>query len=295
MAPPQRRLAERLAAPVSAAHAYPPVLGHLDAELAALESDLGAAEDAYGTVKQRAAGLRRRRDRAVADLYRLHAPLQRLLISLPELRDAGIALIVGNDVYRRSWRTNNPWTRAWCVGPTPKAPRPLADQAARTVDLLRQLQRDPPPPIRGVIIDPGAAAADLEGATERLAAVLEEFEVVEARAVAARAEAEATIALTDRQIAEGPHLVHLGRGQNQRHQGDLVFPAHKVERTGLAHVVGEQRDRHEAPIHLDQTIVADRPRFVSPAPADRPGAGLAAAFDAWTGLGDDMPNAVPPL
>ncbi len=164
------RLGQRLGAPIGAAQAYRTVLEHLEAELAALDTDLADAEDAYARVKQRLAELRQRRGRAASGLYKLHAPVQRLLASFPEGRGAGI------------------------VGLTAAAPRPLAEQAARTVDFLRQLEHAPPPPIRGIIIDPGAAASDLEAAGGRLEAVLEELEGAEARAAAARAEAETVIA-----------------------------------------------------------------------------------------------------
>ncbi len=139
-----RRLAERLAAPTRAAQGYSLVLAHLEAELAAIETELAAAEDAYAKVKHLPAELRRRRDRAAAQLYKLQAPLRRLLSGLPELRSAGI------------------------VGSTPSGPRPLVEQTVQTVAFLRQLERDPPPPIRGVIIDPGAAAEDLEAAGGRV-------------------------------------------------------------------------------------------------------------------------------
>ncbi len=165
-----RRLAERLAAPTRAAQAYSLVLAHLEAELAAIETDLAAAEDAYGNLKHRPAELRRRRDRAALKLYERLAPLRRLLSGLPELRSTGI------------------------VGSTPSAPRPLVEQTAQTVAFLRQLERDPPPPMHGVIIDPGAAAEDLEAAGGRLGALLEELKGAEAQATAARAEAERALA-----------------------------------------------------------------------------------------------------
>ncbi len=121
-------------------------------------------------MKHRPAELRRRRDRVALDLYERLAPLRRLLSGLPELRSSGI------------------------VGSTPSAPRPLVEQTAETVAFLRQLERDPPPPIHGVIIDPGAAAEELEAAGGRLEAVLKELEGAEAQATAARAEAERTLA-----------------------------------------------------------------------------------------------------
>ncbi len=120
-----RRLADRLAAPTHAAEGYSLVLTHLEAELAAIETDLAAAEDAYANLKHRPAELRRRRDRAALKLYERLAPLRRLLSRLPELRSAGI------------------------VGSTPSAPRSLVEQTTQTVAFLRQLERDPPPRRRG--------------------------------------------------------------------------------------------------------------------------------------------------
>ncbi len=164
-----RRLAARLAAPPRAAQAYPPVLEHLETELAALEAGLAAAEDAYGTVKQQLAELRSRRDCAARKLSGMHAPLQRLIADFPGFRSDAVG--------RR----------------TPAAPRLLFDQAAGTVDFLRQLERDPAPPILGVSLDPAAAATELEAARARLGLLLDELEATDARAAAAREDADAAI------------------------------------------------------------------------------------------------------
>ncbi len=164
-----RRLGERLAASPRAAEAYPPVLEHLEAELATLEADLVAAENAYLEAKQRLAGLRRLRERAVRDLHQLHAPLERHLTGIVEMPGGG-------------------------RGGATRDPHALVQQAGCTVDVLRVLESDPPPPILGVSLDPAAAAADLGAARERLAAVLGELTAEESDVKLAQAEAEAAIA-----------------------------------------------------------------------------------------------------
>lgn len=123
-------------------------------------------------VNDRPGELRRERDRAVAVLYKLHAPLPSLLANFFEIGSAGIGA-------RRL-----------------KEPRALAQQATSTVACLRQLERDPPPPIRGLCLDPGAAAAELAAARDRLEAVLDELDAAEACAVAARQDADAAVAHT---------------------------------------------------------------------------------------------------
>ncbi len=83
------------------------------------------------------------------------------------------------------------------AGQATKDPLALVQQAGCTVDLLRRLERDAPPPVLGVSLDPAAADADLEAARERLAAVLEELTAAESNAKLAQAEAEAAIAHTE--------------------------------------------------------------------------------------------------
>ena len=73
-----RGLASRPAAPPGAAGLYAQVLAHLAAELHALETDLGAAEEAYLLAKERPGEPCERRDRAAARLYELHRPLRGL-------------------------------------------------------------------------------------------------------------------------------------------------------------------------------------------------------------------------
>ncbi len=164
-----RRLATRLAAPPGVGPAYGPVLQHLEAELVALETDLAAAEDRYALVKQRPCELRRKRDAVVAELHQILRPLKRLLATISD-----------------AWKYAG-------TGSTPASPLELAADASSTVDFLRQLERDPPPPVLGVSLDPGAAAADLEAARLRLESVLEVLPAAESDAVAAREKAAAAM------------------------------------------------------------------------------------------------------
>ncbi len=168
-----RGLARRLAAPPAAAELYPLVLGHLEAELLALLTDLAAAEDAYAAAKAQPPKLRARRDVAFAQLYEMHGPLRRLLATFPVIECAGIS------------------------SQTPRDPRTLVSEAGETVDLLHRLEQNPPPPNRGISMDPGALAAEVEAARQRLESVLDELEIAEARALAARQETEATMARTE--------------------------------------------------------------------------------------------------
>ncbi len=162
-----RHLAGRLAAPPGSAGAYLSVLAHLEAELLALEADLAAAEHAYLEKKQLPPKLRRYRDVAFAELYDTHGPLRRLLATFPDVRCAGF------------------------VAQTPRDPRALVAEASETVDFLRRLEGDPPPPSGGVSMEPGVVAADLKVKHRPLETVLDELEAAEAGARVAREEAEA--------------------------------------------------------------------------------------------------------
>ncbi len=168
-----QRLGGRLAAPPGAAGAHLAVLQHLEAELAALVADLAAAEDKYALVKQRPGELRRQRDRAVAEVYRLHRSLRRLLTSISDV-----------------------WSRAG-GGSTPEDPHQLVAEASWTLDFLRELERDPPPPVLGVSLDVAAAIADLEPVHERLEAVLAELTGAESDAKFAQSKADAAMAHTE--------------------------------------------------------------------------------------------------
>ncbi len=168
-----RDLGRRLAAPPGAAPAYRAVFEHLEAELLALESQLAAAEDAYAAEKPRPGKLRERRNRTAAQLHALHGPLRRLLATFPCIESAGLTT------------------------QTPRDPQLLVAQASETLHLLRRFERDPPPPSRGVIMDPAAVAAELEVGCRRLKTVLADLEVAQARTRAAREEAQSAIARTE--------------------------------------------------------------------------------------------------
>ena len=180
-----RRLAGRLAAPPGVAEAYGPVLKHLEAELAALEAELAAAEDEYASVKQLPGELRRQRGAAVAELRRIQKPLLRLLATVFDTR------------------------RCTGIGSTPSDPQRLVAEASSTVDFLRRLERDPLPPALGVILDAGEAAADLEGARERLEEVLDLLTAAESDVTFARERAAAAIAHAE---SVGPWVVQAIEG-----------------------------------------------------------------------------------
>ncbi len=108
--------------------------------------------------------------RAVAELHRIQKPLQRLLASISDT-----------------------WSCAG-IGSTPADPQRLIAEASATVDFLRRLERDPPPPVLGVSLDAGDAAADLEGARERLQEVLDLLTAAESDVAFARERAASAIA-----------------------------------------------------------------------------------------------------
>ncbi len=180
-----RDLAGRLAAPPGATGAYSSVLSHLEAEILALETDLAAAEDAYLEEKPLPAKLRRRRNAAFAELYETHGPLRRLLATFPDVRCAGF------------------------VAQTPRDPRALVAEAEDTVEFLRRLEGDPPPPSRGVSIKPGVVATALEAKCRRLGTGLDELEAAELEVRVAREEAEAALARAER---VGPWVVQAIEG-----------------------------------------------------------------------------------
>ncbi len=180
-----RDLSGRLAAPPGSAAAYFSVLSHLEAEIVALETDLAAAEDAYVEEKQLPPKLRRRRDYAFSVLYETHGPLRRLLATFPDVRCAVLD------------------------AQTPRDPRALVAEAEETVEFLRRLEGDPPPPSRGVSMDPGVVAADLEVKHRRLESALDELEAAELGVRVAREEAEAALARAER---VGPWVVQAIEG-----------------------------------------------------------------------------------
>ncbi len=158
-------LASRPAAPPGARAAYGPILEHLEAEVAVAERDLAAAEGAYAAAQRRCADLRRRRDEEASELYQLLAPLQRVLVTLP--------VLAGGDV----------------VAGTPASAPALVEHAGCTVQLLGQLERDPPPPVCWVFLEAGEVAAELEARCRGLEALVEEIGVADAAVGPMRVEA----------------------------------------------------------------------------------------------------------
>ncbi len=144
----------------------------MEDELAALVTDLATAEDRYVAAKELLREVRGRRDGAVAAL---RGPLQSLLRLLTSLSET--------------------WNFA-VNGSVPPDPQGLVEEAPLIIDLLRRLERDPPPPVLGVSLDAGVAAADLEAARDRLKGVLAELAEAESGAVATRQQADAAMAHT---------------------------------------------------------------------------------------------------
>ncbi len=165
-APMGRDLASRPAALAGVKRAYFAVFDHFEAEVAAAEVVLAAAEGTYAAATQRFVDLRRQRDEAAAELYGLLAPLRRCLATLP-VRGAGVSVTT----------------------PPPSEVPALLEQAAQTEELLWLLERDPPPPNRWLSLEAAPVAAELEGRRWRLEALLEEIEVTDAAVLPARKEA----------------------------------------------------------------------------------------------------------
>ncbi len=171
--PIARGLAARPAAPAGAEGAYRAVFEHLEAEVAAGERALAAAEDARAAAELRPVELRQERDEAASELSRLVARLQRILVTLPLLGDGELA------------------------AGAPAAPVELPAAARSLVELLRRLERDPPP-VFGWSLEAGAAAAELETGSWRLEALVEELGTAEAAVVPARQEVMREVGRTDR-------------------------------------------------------------------------------------------------
>ncbi len=143
------RLALRLAArPAAAGADYGPVFSDLEAELAAVESELATAETDYAVSPPLAYQCRQARDRVASEVGDQHAVIERFCRSQPKLKGAGI------------------------VDSTPSSPLALARQVSMTVDFLRRLERTPQTLSAGVSIDAGTLAEDLETGLPRLEAAI---------------------------------------------------------------------------------------------------------------------------
>ncbi len=166
-------LARRSAATGGEAVAYDPLFDHLDAELAAAERHLAAAEDAYHRDRAETSNLRLRRDEAAAELYAHQRPTRRLLLHLgraPEIAES-----------------------------TPRAAAALARQTRLTLGLLRHLEGRPQP-TEGVEIHHRALAARLQPRLARLEDLCDAL--LSARAVTAATceQADGALAAADRVV-----------------------------------------------------------------------------------------------
>ncbi len=183
-----RPAAERIA-PLAAAtpvplegSIYDPVFDHLDAELAAAETELAAAEKAHFAGQEDLVLLRRKLELANSNLSARHATIERFCRSQPGLKGGGI------------------------VASTPKDPDALAYQAWLTLEFLRSLEadaaagRNPPALAPGVSIDAGVVAKDLEAGLPPLEAAT--TAVVEARSANVMA-----LARADQSLAEAERLL----------------------------------------------------------------------------------------
>ena len=114
---------------------YLKVFDHLDAELEAVANALRCAEATHDLNLARVEERREARDRAATALRDLHAPVPNLLRHL-----------------------NVPMPRSRAA----ESPEAVGREAARTVCVLRRLERDPPAPVGGISLDPGPLAEQLE-------------------------------------------------------------------------------------------------------------------------------------
>ncbi len=142
-----QRLSARAGAPPELVRAYDLVLDHLAAELAAVESGVTAAEDAYIAARERAAGCRKERDRSATYLRESYLRIRRVLGRLP-IQGAEILAVRAD------------------------SPEALAHHMPLAIAALRALDREPAPKLIGVTVDAGVLAGDLETALAPLKARL---------------------------------------------------------------------------------------------------------------------------
>ena len=172
------RLAERPAAPRVERFSYGPVLDHLQAELAAVERRLTAAECAYAADQAKLASARQTRNRRVSDLYTLQCDARRLL-----------QVVLGP---RQQLELH-------MIGDTPsRSPLPLARQVKQTIPFLRNLEHVPPPPALAVTFDAPAFADKLQADLERVETSCAALARAEHATIAARCRADEAVAEVDR-------------------------------------------------------------------------------------------------
>lgn len=166
------RLASRPVAP--SAFDYAPVFDHLDAELAAAQCSVHAAEANWSLGQSEVDERREDRDRAFARLRDLHAPVPRLLRHLKvPMPPSGTAA----------------------------SPEALACQVARTVYVLRRLEPEPPAPVGGVSLDPGPLAEQLETHSRRLEDQLRALSLAESQLKVSRPKADDAFASAGRVLS----------------------------------------------------------------------------------------------
>ncbi len=170
------RLAARPCAPRRAARFYRLVLDHLGAELAIVETDLTAAEDACSLARPRPTECRRQRDDATFMIRELYIPIRRLLGDLP-VKGAAILAVL------------------------PASPAEFAGHLPLAIDVLRDLDRQPPWQVGGVTVDAGDLAGELEAALPTLAAALRALEEAEADLRMARSRADGAFARGEKVVS----------------------------------------------------------------------------------------------
>ncbi len=82
-------------------------------------------------------------------------------------------------------------------------PTPLARQVPHTVEVLRQLALDPPPPVGGVRMDPAVVAAGLEKSLRALDGAMTALDGAEADAKFARQRANEALTTAEEKV---PHV-----------------------------------------------------------------------------------------
>ncbi|MCP3961162.1 MAG: hypothetical protein GY719_25225 [bacterium] len=170
------RLARRPAAPRGEGFGYGEVFAHWDAELAAVERELAAAEDAYVRRKELIVTVRGLRDQAISDLYQEQTAVQGLLQSLPDSRELVLEGI---------------------AGAVPQDSSALALRARRTAVLLRRLQRTGRWRGDKVGVEVANLIEALEEGGRELEMLVSELEDAQAAVDAARCRAEERVAGVD--------------------------------------------------------------------------------------------------
>ncbi len=172
-----RRLTARPAAPSGEDFSYGPLFDHLDAELAAIERRLQAAELAYGQAEMHLSRARGARNDDAARLYALQCDAKRLLEA---------ALGSGREL------------SALGFGATSRSPQALTLQVKRTIPFLRDLKRVNPLPIVAASFNASAFADRLQTELERVEALSQAAVQADHAAAGSRSDADDAAAEVDR-------------------------------------------------------------------------------------------------